>query len=73
MRLTGRIRATYISLIKKYPKGMEERLPHFDKWVLTWKNSNIQTYHEIYLNQEQGKHSYFFPDCAKSKAALDEA
>ena len=68
-----RLRANYISLIRKYPKGMKERLPHFDKWVQDWKDPNITTYYGVFLNQEQGKHEQYYPDCIKSKAAVDQA
>ena len=31
--LTMRLRASYISLIKKHPKGIPNRLERYDKWV----------------------------------------
>jgi hypothetical protein len=51
MRLLVRInRAGYISLIKKYPNGLPNRLQHFDTWVASWKDPHIRTYHDYFLN-----------------------
>jgi len=48
-------RATYISLIKKCPKGVPSRLEHYDRWVAGWKEQNVHTYYDYFHNGETRK------------------
>ena len=71
MQLSRKPRAMFISLIKKHPRGIENRLQHFDRWVVGWKTPPINSYYDYYHNGETGKHRMWVPDCPKSKMALD--
>ena len=48
--LTIKNKWTYISLIKKYPKGIPNRLEKYDKWVASWKTPPINTYYDYFKN-----------------------
>jgi hypothetical protein len=52
MILSLRLRSHYISLIKKFPNGQENRLQHFDKWVDSWKDPDVHTYYQHFRNIE---------------------
>ena len=71
MQLSRKSRAMFISLIKKHPRGIENRLQHFDKWVLGWNTPPINSYYDHYRNGEAGEHEMWVPDCPKSRIALD--
>jgi hypothetical protein len=71
MQLLVRNRASYISLIRKHPDGLPNRLEPFDKWVATWNEPNIHSYEDYFRNGETRKQEMFMPDCPRSKAALD--
>jgi len=64
-------RAMFISLIKKHPKGISNRLEPFDKWVAGWKTPPIDSYYDYYRNAETREHEMWIPDCPKSRTALD--
>ena len=60
---TKRIKANYISLIRKYPKGMPNRLEEFDKWAASWNQPHINNYYDYFLNGETQQHEMWMPDC----------
>lgn len=44
-----------ISIIKKYPKGLGNRMRKFDEWTLTANHPQVKTYYDYFYNLE-GKH-----------------
>jgi hypothetical protein len=49
-------KATSISLIKKYPNGLPNRLQQHDDWVKSWKDPHIHTYYDYFYNGEVRKY-----------------
>ena len=51
MRLLARgNRAGYISLIRKHPAGIVNRLQVYDGWVASWKDPHIHSYYDYFYN-----------------------
>lgn len=72
MRLLARgNRAGYISLIRKHPAGIVNRLQVYDGWVASWKDPHIHSYYDYFYNGETRTHDMYMPNCARAKALED--
>jgi hypothetical protein len=67
IRLLKTARFSYLSIIKKHPNGLGNRLERFDDWTKTWNDPNIKTYHDYFHNGEIPKFDVTNPDCEASK------
>lgn len=53
--LLKKVRFQYISIIKKHPRGVVDRMQRFDQWAQSWNDPNIKTYKDLFENGENPK------------------
>lgn len=52
LRLIRQAQCGYISIVKKYPNGLGNRMERFDQWVKSWNDPHFSTYYDYYYNFE---------------------
>ena len=71
MRLMKMIGHGYVSIIKKYPNGLGNRMRKFDEWSLTGKHPEVQTYYDYFYILERDHLNLIFPESQASKSDID--
>jgi hypothetical protein len=52
MKLMKPLAYGYVSIIKKYPEGLGNRMRRFDEWSLTGNHPSVRTYYDYFYNLE---------------------
>lgn len=60
----------YVSIIKKYPNGLGNRMERFDEWAKTWNNPQITSYYDYFYNGETKEFGVVIPDSENARNEL---
>ena len=61
----------YVSIMKKYPAGLGNRMRRFDEWSLTGNHPQVRTYYDYFYAMETGHLNLVYPESQASKSDID--
>lgn len=70
MQLIRTARRNYVSIVRKYPDGLGNRMERFDEWTKTWNDPNVTSYYDFFYNFESRKFEAYIPDSDSAKNEL---